>query len=156
MCKAADVAMTMVNESIRLAEETRDVNYYMDFVKLHKLLYLGQCYMLGIHDRPLFEETVSAHQCGPNVENIHFVPAERGFGVIDTPFSEDDIVRPSLVRIDAIEWVLRNYGNKKTEFLVEYAKSTEPYKKVAAGITDTDKPTISTEDMKDWFSHLDK
>ena len=82
MCKVADVAMTMVNRSIELAQSTGDENYYMDFVKLHKLLYLGQCAMLSTYDQLLFEEQISAHRCGPYVEGIHFVPGTQGFGKI--------------------------------------------------------------------------
>ena len=37
----------LCNRSIELAWETRNESYYMDFVKLHKLLYMAQCSMGG-------------------------------------------------------------------------------------------------------------
>ena len=48
MCFAIDAAMDMVNMSIELVEETGDSSYYMNSMKLHKLLYLSQCAMLKI------------------------------------------------------------------------------------------------------------
>ena len=70
MCRAADVAMTMVNRSIELADKTKNTGYYMDLVKLHNLLYLAQCDMLVNYGRPMFVEQITAHQCGPYVEGL--------------------------------------------------------------------------------------
>ena len=67
MHKTADVAMKMVNHSIELKKKYGNDAYYMDFVKLHKLMYLAQCAMLANYGRPLFEEQITAYGCGPYV-----------------------------------------------------------------------------------------
>ena len=103
MCKVADAAMAMVNRSIKLAQDYGDESYYMDFVKLHKLLYLAQCSMLAQYGRTMFDEKITAHHCGPYVEGIHFIPRMRGFGQINVPFSEMKFVRPSYRRMKIIE-----------------------------------------------------
>ena len=41
--RSIDVAVNILDKSIERGKE--DPSYYMDFVKLHKLLYLGQCYL---------------------------------------------------------------------------------------------------------------
>ena len=150
VCKVADVAMTMVNRSIELAQSTGDENYYMDFVKLHKLLYLGQCAMLSTYDQLLFEEQISAHRCGPYVEGIHFVPGTRGFGKITVPFRESEFVFPSYWRQEIIDQVLKSFGTFSTEELIDYTRELEPYRAVEDEITEENKPVISRGLMRQY------
>lgn len=147
MCKVADAAMAMVNRSIELAWETRDKSYYMDFVKLHKLLYLAQCSMLAQYGQPMFDEKIAAHQCGPYVEGIHFVPRLRGFGKIEFPFSKTEFVRPSYRRMKVIEQVLEAYGRESTEDLIQITKETPAYCAAAMEIEGDYRPDISPELM---------
>lgn len=143
MCRAADAAMAMVNRSIELARKTRDESYYMDFVKLHKLLYLAQCEMLARYGRLLFEDRITAHQCGPYVEGIHFIPGECGFGQIRNPFDAIDFVKPSYRQMEVIDATLESYGTLRTEELIEYTRNTLPYCAVADKITESYRPQIS-------------
>lgn len=143
MCRVADVAMAIINKSIEFARETEDPAYYMDFVKLHKLLYWGQCQMLSTYSQPLFVEEITAHQCGPYVSGIHFVPKMRGFGVITVPFSSRDFVTPSYNRMSVIESVIETVGAYTTEDLIELTKNTGPYRAVEDRITESVKPIIS-------------
>lgn len=147
MCKVADAAMAMVNRSIELVRETGDKSYYMDFVKLHKLLYLAQCSMLAQYGQPMFDEKITAHQCGPYVEDIHFIPRYRGFGEITKPFSKSEYVRPSYRRMKVIEQVLGEFGRNSTEELILYTKETAPYCTVADEIEGDCRPEISQEQM---------
>lgn len=147
MCKAADVAMAMVNRSIELAKEYGDESYYMDFVKLHKLMYLAQCSMLAQYGRTMFDEKITAHQCGPYVEGIHFVPRARGFGRITVPFDERIFARPSYRRIKVIGQVLEEFGGSGTGELIQYTKESPAYLAVEDGIGEYDRPEISPELM---------
>ncbi len=147
MCRAADAAMTMVNRSIELARETGNDSYYMDLVKLHNLLYIAQCEMLSLAGRPMFVEQITAHQCGPYVEGLHFVARKRGFDRIQYPFSERDFVRPSRRRQEVIDAVLSEFGTWSTADLVQFTKETPPYSMVEDEITDNYKPVISTQSM---------
>lgn len=148
MCRVADVAMAMVNRAIDMAEETEDPSYYMDFVKLHKLLYLGQCYMMINYGRPMFDEKIFAHKCGPYVDGLSFIPGLRGFDEIRNRFSQNHFIMPSFLRLATIEWVLSTYGACSTDELVEYSKSTPAYSEVAADIAETHKPLIPLNSMK--------
>lgn len=147
MCKVADAAMTMVNRSIALTKEYEDASYYMDFVKLHKLLYLAQCSMLTQYGRTMFDERITAHQCGPYVEGLHFIPSKRGFGQIEAPFSESEFVRLSYRRIKVIDQVLEEFGRYSTEELIQYTKETPAYCAVKDRIRAQYRPEISPELM---------
>ena len=154
MCTVADVAMVMVNESIRMAQINQDSRYYMDFIKLHKLLYLGQCCMLRQYERPLFAEDIRAHHCGPTVDRLDFIPAQCGFGTITESFSSSDIAIPSPSRLAVIDWVLENFGTWSTEDIIHCTKATPPYKMVKAQITETTKPVIPIESMSSAFDNV--
>ena len=39
---SVDIAIHLLRKSIELGQ--KDSNYYMDFIKLHKLMFLCQCY----------------------------------------------------------------------------------------------------------------
>lgn len=147
MCRAADTAMAMVNKSIEMAVMWTNDNYYMNFVKLHKLMYLAQCSMLSEYGRPLFRENISAHECGPYVEGLHFIPRKRGFGLIQKKFSEADFITPSYRRMEVIETVLEEFGARSTAELIQHTKGTVPYAYVADMITESYKPIISQESM---------
>lgn len=148
MCKVADAAMAMINRSIELACATGDESYYMDFVKLHKQLYIAQCSMLAQYGQPMFEEKVTAHQCGPYVEDLYFVPRLRGFGRIEVPFSKSEFVRPSYRRMKVIEQVLEEYGRESTEELIQYTKNTPAYLIAAEEIEGDYRPEITPELMQ--------
>lgn len=147
MCLAADVAMTMVNRAIELAETKGDSRYYVNSVKLHKLLYLGQYCMLKHYGRPLFEDEITAHYCGPYVEGIQIIPGERGFDLIRDPFPETEFVPPSIIRQDTINKVLEKYGHYSVDEIIDIVKRTKPYEAVKEDITDSYKPPISLSDM---------
>lgn len=124
MCKVADAAMTMVNKSIELAKTNE--SFYMDFVKLHKLLYLAQCRMLEQYGRTMFDERITARQCGPYIEGLHFIPSKRDFGEIKIPFSDNEFVQPSYRRMKVIEQVLEEFGKLSTDELIQYTKESPP------------------------------
>lgn len=147
MCLAADVAMTMVNKSIELAKTKSDSRYYVNSVKLHKLLYLGQYCMLKHYGKPLFEDEITAHYCGPYVEGIQSIPGKRGFGLITEPFSEKEFAPPSIIRLETIDRVLEKYGWYSLNEIIETVKATKPYESVKSQITDTNKPVISLSEM---------
>lgn len=156
MCCSRDAGMTMINMSIDLAEKTGDASYYMDSMKLHKLLYLSQYTMLQTYGRRMFAEKITAHSCGPYVDGIKSIPAMRGFGLILERFhpENDDLVYPSVARLEILEQTLEEYGKMTTEELIRKTKGTDPYKEVADQITETDKPEITVDSMKKKFSLL--
>lgn len=150
MCKARDVAMAMIKKSIILAKENEDDRYLMDFVKLHKLMFLGQCYILYYYDIELFQESISAHSCGPYVDGINFIPATYGFSEIKDSKNQDGyepmFLPLSLTRGETVDIILEKYGTLTTKEIVTKVKETYAYK-VYEGNYES-KPIISCEAMK--------
>ena len=133
MCKSIDVAIAMVNRSIDLADDGKHPEYYMDFVKLHKLMYAGCCYLRAKYDMALFEEKVSVHHCGPLVDGLSQIPGICGFDLIREPLNPADfgtIDMPlSYFRKEAIEKTLEKYGSCTTDQIVAIVKNTQAYSK---------------------------
>lgn len=149
MCCARDAAMAMVNMSIDMAEENGEPRYYMDSIKLHKLLYLSQCAMLEVHGYTMFRNDITAHRCGPYVEGIKGIPASRGFGPIKERFDpeKDDFVYPSMARLDILDQTLQSYGTMTTDELIQYTKNSAPYRNAMQRAEGDSKPPITIEDM---------
>ncbi len=131
MCKVRDAAAAMLNKSIDLAAKEDNPAYYMDFIKLHKLLFLAQCFILGKYNMPLFEETIYARKCGPYVDGIGFIPGKRGFGKITEKIVADQDEIPflpiSYTREQAIDYILKKYGTLNTDEVVAITKKTSAY-----------------------------
>lgn len=131
MCKARDVAVVMINKSIDLAKEKNDDRYFMDFVKLHKLLYLGQCFILSRYGMRLFEDSISAHRCGPYVDGIGFIPAEYGFETLKEKITKSRNGMPflpiSYSRAETVDFILGKYGTRTTDEIVLITKGTSAY-----------------------------
>jgi len=132
MCKARDVAVVMINKSISLSKEKNDESYYMDFIKLHKLLYLANCCILAKYSMKLFEDKVSAYRCGPYVDGIGFVPVIRGFGLIkeeiEGKYNQIPFLPISYSRSEVVDFILERYGRLTTDEIVELAKNTKAYR----------------------------
>lgn len=144
MCKAVGVAIVMINKSVDLADAKKEKDYLLDFVKIHKLLYLAQCYMLYKYNKPLFDEEITAHYCGPYVDGISCFRAEYGNKKID---NKVDFLPLPPDMTEAIEIVLTKYGLMNADNLVKETKQTTAYVKQAALISDFFKPLITREDM---------
>lgn len=147
MCKAIDAACAMINRAIDLAWETGDSQYHVSYTKAHKLLYLAQCQMLATFDRPLFDEPVYAHGCGPRVDGIDIIAAKYGFNVITEKIPTADFAMPSLFRLSVIDSILRSFGNLDIEELVDYTKCTPAYEEVEEMIVEEYKPELTRKRM---------
>jgi len=127
-----DVAIALLEKSIQRAKE--DHRYYMDFVKLHKLIFLGQCYHRYIWDMNLVREDIIIREDGPYIKGLNTVVAYCGFGKID------DICKlkrkvglyfpMTTLRDETCDFILDNFGMLSTMDLVKLTKKTESYKKM--------------------------
>ena len=149
MCKVMDAAMIMVNKSIKMAEEKKDTNYLLDYVAVHKLLFLCQHKMLNKYGNPMFDEEIYAHECGPYVNGLTFLLLEKGSGPIREPFDEKDIVPTTYIRQVVMEAVLDVYGGRSTEEIVRAAKNSKLYAELTSDISEEFSPPILKSRMKD-------
>lgn len=131
MCKSIDAAVSMINKSIALAKTEDDPRYYMDYVKLHKLLYIAQCHTLSRYGKTLFSEGIEAHRCGPLVDGLDIIPSKCGFDLITSwlePLEFGTVDIPlSLTRDKAVDEVLEKYGTYSTEKIVSTVKGSDVY-----------------------------
>lgn len=119
------IVMDMIGGSICFAKEYEDNRYYMDFVKLHKLLYLAQCYSLAKYNKKLFDNPVVIKDSGAYIDGICFVPAYYGFGKIELEM--EDVVASVLfesLRGTVVGMILQKYGKLSTDEIVSFTKNT--------------------------------
>lgn len=149
MCKVMDAAMIMVNKSIKMAEEKKNTAYLLDYVAVHKLLFLCQHKMLYKYGKSMFDEEIYAHECGPYADGLTFLLLERGSGPIRKPFEEKDIVPTTYIRQVVMEAILEEYGGLSTEEIVRTVKNSYLYAELASDISEEFKPPILKSRMKD-------
>lgn len=150
MCKVRDVALAVLQKSIKLASERKSAQYYMDYVKLHKILYLGQCLVLSQYGITLFNENISAHHCGPYIEEeLDFITAAYGFEpirtLVDRKGHEPVFLPLPALRNEIVDNLLDKVGAETTETIVKMTKNTTAYLKHKEDLDD--KPIITIEDM---------
>lgn len=142
MYDVADAAMFIVNCTVGRAIETGNEAWYIDFVQLHKLLYLAQCEMMRQYGQPLFRGTILACPGGPYVNGISFVARQKGFGKIMVPFMEQEFVRPSYRRVKVVKQILDEYGRKGVQELCLLTKNTKVYSTAMARKSGEEDPEI--------------
>lgn len=129
MAKSVEVAESFLKKSIELAKE--DPRYYMDFVKLHKLMYLGQCYINYHYGMNLFEEKIMAMDVGPYIKGIEQVVVNCGFGEIKNidELKKYVLQMPlSFTRNETVDYILNVYGHYNTDEIVRISKNTIGWK----------------------------
>ena len=129
MAKSLDVAEAFLKKSIERGKE--NPRYYMDFVKLHKLMYLGQCYINYHYGMNLFEERIIAVDDGPYIEGLRFVTGKCGFGEIKNIDELKKYVLQmdlSFTRNETVDYILNMYGLYSTDEIVKIAKNTMGWK----------------------------
>ena len=119
------IIMDMIGGSICFAKKFGDDKYFMNFIKLHKLLYLAQCYSLAIRNKKLFDNPIVFDDSGPYVKGISFVPGLYGFGEIKSEMSNTtaSILYKTLSKT-IVGAILYKYGKLDTDEIVAFAKTT--------------------------------
>lgn len=128
MVKSIDVALTLINESIKRGQN--DPDYYMDYIKLHKLMYLGQCLVRNKYGFDLFGEQVLASETGPYIEGLDVITAACGFDEIRTNegLKKYTPVLIPILRKECCDLILDIFGKYNTEEIVKFTKNTYAYR----------------------------
>lgn len=129
--RSIDVAVNILDKSIERGK--KDPSYYMDFVKLHKLLYLGQCYLSFKYEMDLFMDKITANDDGPYIDGLKLIPAICGFDEIKTmdEFKQCKMTFSlTLPREEAVNYILDKFGKYSTDELVRLTKDTMGYQEV--------------------------
>lgn len=135
--RSIDIAVHLLKKSIKLGQN--DPSYYMDFIKLHKLMFLGQCYLNFEYGLNLFDEKITANGDGPYVDGLNLVPAICGFGEIKNidnlnqelyhiiPFHLGHLLPLPLLRDETCDLILEMFGKYDTGEIVKITKNTIAY-----------------------------
>lgn len=131
MAKSIDVAVKLLEDSIKQGQS--DSRYYMDYVKLHKLMYLSYCYLNYLYGVDLFSEKITANSDGPYIDGLTIIPAICGFGNITNMEDLNELKKFKLTmplsfsRNEICDVIMDTYGNLDTIELVRIAKDTLAY-----------------------------
>jgi uncharacterized phage-associated protein len=123
-------------------------------IKLQKIIYYCQAWSLVWDDDPLFPEKIEAWANGPVVRELF--DAHKGKFKV----GQDDIhgcpekLTPN--QKETIDIVLKSYGNKPAQWLVDLTHLEEPWKKARgdAGPGDWCNCEISHADMAEYYSGI--
>jgi len=138
MNKAIDVA----NYILTLLDET--AGDLMSHLKLQKLLYYSQGFMLAMLERPLFEDKVVAWQHGPVVPTVWEAFKHHGSNPIPKPSGFDRSVIPDDAR-EVINEVYVAYGQFSAWALRDMTHEETPWRSTPIN------GEISHAVMKDFF-----
>lgn len=122
-------------------------------MKLQKLVYYCQAWSLVWDENPLFEEKIEAWANGPVVRDLFFF--HQGMFKI----SYVAIGNPNLLneeQKETIDAIIKYYGDKKAQWLIDLTHSEEPWKQARADLpisVRSDKE-ISLESMAEYYSSL--
>lgn len=122
-------------------------------MKLHKLLYYAQAWSLVWDEKPLFEEEIEAWANGPVIRNLFSY--HKGYYNI----SNIEVGNPNLLSKDqkeTIDSVLKFYGDKPSQWLIELTHMEEPWRKARIGLAPTERGNriISKESLANYYSSL--
>ncbi len=122
-------------------------------MKLQKLVYYCQAWSMVWDEKPLFNEHIEAWTNGPVVRELFSY--HRGYYEI----SEIQIGNPDILlenQKETIDAVLKFYGNKSAQWLIELSHSEEPWKEVRKDLSSDEisNKIISLNSMANYYSSL--
>ncbi len=125
MCRAIDVANTLINLSIERVEETNDERYYVDFYKINKLLYIAQIRTIEQYKKLLFTEDIYARASGPCINELE--PLFYKYRTEPIKEKVTDPVSIGQLREEILSEIIIDYGRFTRQDLGDATKATKPY-----------------------------
>ena len=125
----------------------------MTAMKLQKLVYYSQAWALVWEEKPLFPEEIQAWANGPVVPELFKV--HRGkFKVRSIPGGDPEKV--DAAQAESIRGVLKCYGGKPSQWLIDLTHSEDPWKNARQGYPDKAFCTaaIPLESMAEYYGSL--
>ncbi len=123
---AQDVANWFLSRIDREAGDT------ISNLKLQKLLYYAQAWMLALYDRPLFRERIEAWMHGPVVPEMYRQYREHGWDAL--PMPQEDVPKFDDDAENLLQEVLRVYGEHSAKALEELTHSEEPWQRTRGSL----------------------
>lgn len=130
--RSIDVAIALLTKSIERGKE--DKRYYMDYVKLHKLIFLGQCFHRYVWDMDLVDDSILISDSGFYINGLNAVVAYCGFGEIkdveELKNKQGFYLPMTLLRDETCDFILDNFGTLTTMELVKLTKRLDIYQRM--------------------------
>lgn len=124
-------------------------------VKLQKLVYYAQAWSLVWDEKPLFRNKIEAWANGPVIPTL-FRAHKGKFKVSNKDFPFGKISRLKKREIETIDSVLKHYGDKSAQWLVDLTHLEDPWKEARKGCKIGERCTneITHASMMDYYSGL--
>ena len=124
-------------------------------MKLQKLIYYCQAWSLVWDEKQLFEEPIEAWANGPVVRELFFFH-QGMFQISSIQVGNSDLLDND--QKETVDAVIKYYGNKKAQWLIDLTHSEEPWKKAREGlpISVRSNKKISLESMYEYYSSIKK
>lgn len=123
-------------------------------IKLQKLVYYCQAWHLVWSDQPIFNDRIEAWANGPVTPTLFY--AHQGHFSIGPVFKigDSDMLTPD--EKDSIDVVLRDYGHRSSQWLVELTHLEDPWKNARRGHGPGERCSeeISLSAMHEYYSGL--
>lgn len=133
-------------------------NYYMNQLKLLKLVYISHCWYLACTDRLLIIDSVEAWRYGPIIPNLYkYTKKFSRFRITEPLMIEDTYWKNSLVDIDFLEAIWRNYSKfsgLQLSSLVNKEGSVWDQVQRECGGGDRSGPIIPNDMMRRYYKNL--
>ncbi len=127
----------------------------MTTIKLQKLVYYSQAWSLVWDETPLFDEPIEAWKMGPVVKKLY--SAHKGlYNISAQKLNRGDSNALKDFQRETINAVLKAYGKKPAQWLIDLSHSEEPWKKAREGLPDEYgcDAEIKTVDIAEYYSSL--
>ena len=103
----------------------------MSTMKLQKLVYYAQAWSLVWDEKPLFKEKIEAWANGPVVRDL-FNFHRGAFRISSIPLGNPSLLDD--IQIETINSVLKYYGERSAQYLIDLTHLERPWKETRRGI----------------------
>lgn len=124
-------------------------------VKLQKLVYYAQAWSLVWDDAPLFDERIEAWLNGPIVPDLYNLHRGKfSLKAEDLPSGNENNLTKNQKK--SINIVLKDYGNKSSQWLSELTHLEEPWKKARKGLSPNERGNneITLDSMAEYYTSI--
>lgn len=141
------IATKFINKSIDMVKFSGQEEFYLNFSKLHSLMFIAQCYSLVEWDKPLFRGDAIARQDGINISGLcGFTSNSFGDDYFKYKVNESKYgTSTSLndVQDSIIESILLMYGRRNAMELAWMTKATRSWQHNKQYVDDLDSPVVN-------------
>ena len=126
----------------------------MTSMKLQKLVYYSQAWSLVWDEEPLFNERIEAWANGPVIPELFFM--HQGHYKVSESLIKGNRGRLKNHQKDTIDAVLKHYGNRTSQWLIDLCHHEEPWVNARNGLLSGQRGSkeIKIADMADYYSSL--